>query len=124
MKLFLRKSPISLTIQRSFRKVDDAFSYIGGLFSTILVFFGFVNLYNELSYEIAISKSTYYFDKNDPFDGDHFNLITYTGYLIFSFFDKFGIELPWPRFQRLHKFLEEGRKHIDIRLIMQKIIYA
>lgn len=124
MKLFLRKSPISLTIQRSFRKVDDAFSYIGGLFSTILVFFGFVNLYNELSYEIAISKSAYYFDKNDPFDGDHFNLITYTGYLIFSFFDKFGIELPWPRFQRLHKFLEEGRKHIDIRLIMQKIIYA
>lgn len=124
MKLFLRKSPISLSIQRSFRKVDDTLSYIGGLFSTILVFFGLINLYNELSYEISITKSIYYYDKNDPFDGDHFNLITYSGYLIFCFFDKFGIELPWPRFQRLHKFLEEGRKHLDIRLIMEKIIYG
>ena len=50
MKLNIRKSPISLTFSRSFRKVDDTLSYIGGLFSTILVFLGFVSLYNELSY--------------------------------------------------------------------------
>lgn len=46
MKLFLRKSPINLSITRSFRKIDDTFSYIGGLFSTILVFFGLISLYN------------------------------------------------------------------------------
>jgi hypothetical protein len=46
MKLFLRKSPISMDISRSFRKVDDTLSYIGGLFSTILAFLGLVSMYN------------------------------------------------------------------------------
>lgn len=46
VKFFLRKSPLSIYIERSFRRVDDTFSYIGGLFSTILVFLGFMNMYN------------------------------------------------------------------------------
>ena len=83
LKLFLRKSPISLHIARSFRKVDDTLSYIGGLFGTILVFFGFVSMYNELSYEIEVSRSAYYFDKNDPFEADHFNILTFFIYIIF-----------------------------------------
>lgn len=46
VKFFVRKSPLSISIERSFRRVDDTFSYIGGLFSTILVFLGFMNMYN------------------------------------------------------------------------------
>lgn len=123
-KLFLRKSPIALSISRSFRKVDDTLSYIGGLFGTILVFFGFVNMYNELSYEIEITRSAFYYDKNDPFDGKQFNLLVFFVYVIFEFLDRFGITLPWQRFQRLHRFLEEGKKQLDMKLIMNKILYA
>ena len=83
MKLYLRKSPISISISRSFRKVDDTFSYIGGLFGTILVFFSFVGIYNELSYEIEISRNAYFFDKNDPFDGKQFNLLIFLVYMVF-----------------------------------------
>lgn len=46
MKFYLRKSPISLSIARSFRKVDDTLSYIGGLLGTILLFLSFANMYN------------------------------------------------------------------------------
>jgi hypothetical protein len=94
-KLFLRKSPIALSISRSFRKVDDTLSYIGGLFGTILVFFGFVSMYNELSYEIEITRSAFYYGKNDPFDGKQFNLLVFFVYVIFEFLDRFGITLPW-----------------------------
>jgi hypothetical protein len=44
--------------------------------------------------------------------------------VVFEFLDRFGLTLPWPRLQRLHRFLEEGKKHLDMRLIMNKILYA
>jgi hypothetical protein len=43
---------------------------------------------------------------------------------VFCFFDIIGIKLNWPRYQRLDRFLEEGKRHIDIRLILKKIVYA
>ncbi len=46
LKFYIRKSPVSIEIQRSYRKVDDTLSYIGGLFSFVLMFFSFINLYN------------------------------------------------------------------------------
>jgi hypothetical protein len=44
--------------------------------------------------------------------------------MIFMGFDKLGIELSWPKFQRYHRFLEEVRKQMDMRLIMKKILYT
>ncbi len=52
MKFYLRKSSVDLVVQRSFRKVDDTLSYIGGLFSTIVFCLSFLNLYAEFSYEL------------------------------------------------------------------------
>lgn len=69
-KLYIRKSPLSIEITRSFRRIDDTFAYIGGLFSTLLLIFRFMNLYNELSYQMEVLKNSFYFDKNDPFDSD------------------------------------------------------
>lgn len=50
MKFYLRKSSLSLKIQRSFRKLDDTFSYIGGLFSAIVTVLFIMTKYNEISY--------------------------------------------------------------------------
>jgi len=36
LQLYIRKSSLSLTINRSFKKYDDTLSYIGGLFSSIM----------------------------------------------------------------------------------------
>jgi hypothetical protein len=52
MKFYIRKSPFALSISRSFKKIDDTLSYIGGLFSSILTLLGLVAMYNELKYEI------------------------------------------------------------------------
>lgn len=37
VQLYLRKSSLSMHVQRSFKKVDETLSYIGGLFSTIII---------------------------------------------------------------------------------------
>ena len=124
LKLFLRKSPMSISITRSFRKVDDTLSYIGGLFGTITFLFIFVSWYNELSYEIEVSRNSYYYDKNDPFDGQHFNLLIYFAYLVVQAFHWFGITIPWPRLQRLYRFASEGKKQLNMKLIINKILFA
>jgi hypothetical protein len=46
LKFYLRKSPISLIVERSFRSIDDTFAYIGGLFASIMSMLGIVGLYN------------------------------------------------------------------------------
>ena len=56
---FVYKSPISQKIERSFRKLDDVLSYIGGLFGTIAICLFFVNLYNSYSFEIAMGGYLY-----------------------------------------------------------------
>lgn len=96
MRFYLRKSPITLTINRSFRKIDDTLSYIGGLFSAMLMFLGIVSLYNEISYGVEIIRNSYYPDKDKPFDGNFLNFLTYLRYLVFLGFDKIGVELDWP----------------------------
>lgn len=47
---FFFKSPISRNIQRSFQKIDEILSYIGGLFGTIAICLFFVNVYNGYSF--------------------------------------------------------------------------
>lgn len=50
--------------------------------------------------------------------------MTFFVYLIFLLFDKIGIELNWKKYKRFHKFLEDGRKQLDMRLVLRKIMYA
>jgi hypothetical protein len=50
--------------------------------------------------------------------------LTFFVYLIFLLFDKIGIELNWKKYKRFHKFLEDGRKQLDMRLVLRKIMYA
>jgi hypothetical protein len=48
------KSPISKSIGRSFQKIDEILSYIGGLFGTIAICLFLINIYNSYSFEITM----------------------------------------------------------------------
>lgn len=52
VKFYIRKSSLSLNIIRTFRKIDDTLSYIGGLFSTLIVILALLSIYNEYCYEL------------------------------------------------------------------------
>ena len=52
LKFYLRKSSKDILVERSFKKIDDPLSYIGGLFSAILGVLVLMSLFNEFSYEL------------------------------------------------------------------------
>lgn len=52
-KVHFRKSDQKVRISRVYRKVDDLFSYIGGLFGILAAFFGiFLINYNKCCYQL------------------------------------------------------------------------
>ena len=124
MKFYLRKSSQDILVERSFRKADDTLSYIGGLFSAILAVLIIMTFFNEFSYELDIAKHLYHYKKDEPLDADGFNFIVYLGYMVYLFFSKIGVDLPWERMRKYHHSLEEVRKQMDVRIIMKKILYS
>lgn len=53
------KSPTSINITRSYEKLDNVFSYIGGLFGTVLVFFFLVSAYSTYKFEVNLAGYLY-----------------------------------------------------------------
>jgi hypothetical protein len=53
------KSTTSNNITRSFEKLDNVFSYIGGLFGTVLIFFFLVSSYNTYKFEVNLAGYLY-----------------------------------------------------------------
>ena len=87
----LRKSSISIKIERDFRKADDTLSYVGGLFSSILALLIIIGFYNELSFEIDMARIVLHDNNNDTIDSDSFHFLSYSGYMVFLLFSKIGI---------------------------------
>ena len=113
-----------MKIDRSFRKIDDSLSYVGGLFSILLSLLLIMNKYNEYSYEIEMAKNLFHYDKNEPLKSDQFNFIVFLGFIFYFFLTKIKIRLPWRRMEMYERSLEEVRKQMDIRLVMKKILYS
>lgn len=59
MKLNIRKASLATSVNRTYRKIDDTISYIGGLFSAIVSALLLLGMYSELSFELSIAKSIY-----------------------------------------------------------------
>jgi hypothetical protein len=59
IQLYIRKSSLSMSIQRSFLTYFDCFSYIGGLFGAILTLISFMSFYNESAYEIDAASGIF-----------------------------------------------------------------
>lgn len=59
---FIIPSTNNKVINRSFGKIDNALSYVGGLFGIIMSFFSFFLLsFNEYRYELRVSEGAFTF---------------------------------------------------------------
>lgn len=59
MQITFLKSSTSTIYTRSFNKIDDYFSYVGGLVGTVLLFFFILSGYSEKSYVIEIASQVF-----------------------------------------------------------------
>jgi hypothetical protein len=58
--LFFYKSSSSTVYNRSYYKIDEFFSYVGGLVGVIMGGMMLLNSYNQLSFEISIASELYH----------------------------------------------------------------
>jgi hypothetical protein len=99
----LMKSGTSTTYIRSFNKVDQFFSYVGGLVGTILGFMLFMGNFTSMAFTLDLSQSLFNYTDNDTNNFKNFNLLTYIGYIFYklgAFFKKFK---DWESMKKRHK---------------------
>lgn len=121
--LYVRKSSLSLSISRSFKKYDDTLSYIGGLFSTFMAAMIVMMKYNEYSYEIEIASNIYEYSKARPIKSNRFNFFSYVAYSFYCVLDFFGIAPNWNILRHFDEVREEIGKQLDLRLLLRKISF-
>jgi p-aminobenzoyl-glutamate transporter AbgT len=124
VRLYLRKSSTDIYVERSFRKADDTISYIGGLFSVIVVLMFMINAYNETCYEVEVAKSILRDDQGHPIHSDSFNLFTYFSYSLSQFLECFGCSPISQHVAVYSDALDEIRKQMDVRLMMKRLGYC
>ena len=89
-KIYLRKSDSNIKITRSFQKLHETLSFIGGLYSTAILFMFVIAIYDKYSYELEFGDRIFKRDNNTSYGSESFNLLIFFGYNLFSFLLKCG----------------------------------
>ena len=89
-KIYVRKSDSNIKITRSFQKLHETLSFIGGLYSTAILFMFVIAIYDKYSYELEFGDRIFKRDNNTSYGSESFNLLTFFGYKIFCFLLKCG----------------------------------
>ncbi len=101
--MIIFKSPISRSISRSFQKIDEILSYIGGLFGTIAICLFLVNVYNSYSFEITMGG---YLFKPDDHDMEKqlkkYNFFYFIMHLLYALISMFTSNCRWQTAKLYH----------------------
>jgi hypothetical protein len=122
-KFYLRKGAANYQYGRSFQKIDETLSYIGGLFGTLAIFLMFLNTYSKYCYELDFGDRIFQQKGGGSFGSQNFNFIVFIGYLFFLLLDKFGITLNWKTMRRYHQCRTECEKQLDMDLLLKKVAH-
>jgi hypothetical protein len=117
------KSPISKSIDRSFQKIDEILSYIGGLFGTIAICLFLVNIYNSYSFEILMGG--YLFkpdDDNMKKELKKYNFFYFLVHLVYALVSAFGRCCNWKTAKLYHECREEMTKQLDILYLYKRVV--
>lgn len=117
----LRRASTTTVVSRAFRRVDDTFSYIGGLFGFVLIVLVFMNEYTEYSFEIDASSHLYYHDEDKPVPAQNFNLLIFLGYIVYMLLDGVGLKPNWKTMEAIDESREEIQKQLDVRFLFERI---
>lgn len=122
--MFFFKSPISKKIQRSYQKIDQILSYIGGLFGTIAICLFLVNIYNSYSFEIAMGS--YLFKPNDhnmQKQLKSYNFFYFILQLLYAFFKVFKCKFNWGTAKLYYECRQEMIKQLDVLYLYRRIAF-
>ena len=122
-KFYLRKSASNFETVRSYQKIDETFSYIGGLFGTIILMMSFLKLYSKYCYELDLGDSIFKQNNNSSFGSQNFNFIVFFGYVAFNILTKFNRVLEWKVMKNFHNCRKECQKQLNMDLLFKKLAH-
>lgn len=117
----IRKAANNQQITRSFQKLDQTFSYIGGLFGTISLLLSFLKLYSKYTYQLDLGDKIFKQNHGGSFGSQNFNFVVFIGYLFFNLFTKFSVVLNWKTMKKFHTCRMECQKQLNIDLLFKKL---
>ena len=95
-RIIIAKTPSKITYERSFNKVDEYFSYVGGLIGTIIGFIFIMEFYTEMAYEVSIAKKIMVDNNREEISSKSFNLFYYFSATVMGLLSKCKYEPDWP----------------------------
>ena len=123
VQLRIMKSSEKTTYTRSFNKVDEYLSYVGGLIGTIIGFMFIMEKYNEKAYEISLSTRLLRDDSGENIPSSHFHLGYYLLCLVKEILDFFGCKPNWKKTQVFLESSEEMSSQLDVAYLMRKLLF-
>lgn len=117
------KSSSETTYQRSFNKVDELFSYVGGLIGTILGVMIFMGRFTMVSFELDVAQRLFVDQNKEHYNFKKFNIFTYVLFLIYKLGKTCGGFKDWHEMKVRLKCQEEVNKQLDICLFLQRFSF-
>lgn len=119
---FIFKSPNSRNIDRSYVKLDEILSYIGGLFGTLTMLLFVVKVYNNYAFEINLGAVLYKKDGQEV-NLNKYNFLYFIAHVIYRVLKEKLACCNWGNVKGYHKCREEVLKQIDVLYLLKRVTF-
>lgn len=119
-----QKSPVARTFQRSFKKVDEFFSYVGGIIGTIIGIIFFLNIFAEKGYSVSVASQLFVSEEGESISSSGFHIGYMPMMILRSVLSFFGCcPGKWKKTDFYQKCIDEVDQQLDIVNLMKKIMF-
>lgn len=100
------KSSLQTTFSRSFNKIDQFFSYVGGLVGTILGLMLFMGNFTSMAYALDLAHRLFKYKDDDSANFKDFSLLSYLSYTPYKIAKFFNFCKGWKVMKKREQCLE------------------
>ena len=118
------KSPVTHTYTRSFNKIDEYFSYVGGLVGSILALIFILSFFAEKAYGVSLASELYHDDEDKHISSSWFHIGYVLPVAIKELLRSMGCDYcEWKSTDYYMRCIEEMDEQLDVAALMKRIIY-
>ncbi len=123
MDSFVFASPKNRVVNRRFGKIDDALSYVGGLYGIVISFFAFFMMsFNQYKYELRVSEGAFSFSDGYLAREKDLHFGKYVKYVAYDWIKTlFCCQLDWNECKAIHEARAEANEQIDVKHLLKRI---
>lgn len=123
MDSFVFASPKNRVVNRRFGKIDDALSYVGGLYGIVISFFAFFMMsFNQYRYELRVSEGAFSFSDGHLAREKDLHFGKYVKYVAYDWIKMlFCCQMDWNECKAIDEARAEANEQIDVKHLLKRI---